>query len=36
MLTTAVFFGVGCNPEDDPNNGGNGNSGNDMGMIIVM
>lgn len=35
MLTTAVFFGVGCNPEDDPSNGGNGNSGNDNCDEIV-
>lgn len=35
MLTTVVFFVVGCNPDDDPSNGGNGNNGNDNSDVTV-
>ena len=35
MLITAVLFVVGCNPEDDPNNGGNGNNGNDNVIVTT-
>ena len=35
MLMTAVIFTVGCNPEDEPNNGGENNGDNEVEVLVT-